>query len=146
MIGRIKDVPPGSSGRTLPVNTLETIVKVCQNFAMIQSGFVVKTRHHRGLSKLLGRALLAVAMLALRPAQAAPRGLPSQEGILNFGKINDHLFRGAQPDAPGIQSLKRLGIKTIINLRQTNDVWKAEESEAKTNGINYVSVPMHGLG
>jgi len=77
---------------------------------------------------------------------AGYRGLPPSEGILNFGKINDSLYRGAQPDAAGIQNLKRLGIKTIINLRMTGDVWKAEEAEARAGGILYTNLPMKGLG
>ena len=30
------------------------------------------------------------------------RGLPATEGIRNFGKIDGHLYRGAQPDAAAI--------------------------------------------
>ena len=77
---------------------------------------------------------------------ASQRGLPPQEGILNFGKINDSLYRGAQPDAAGIQNLKHLGIKTIINLRMSGDVWKSEEAEASASGILYTNLPMKGLG
>ncbi len=78
-------------------------------------------------------------------AGAGERGLPRSEGIANFGKVNDRLYRGAQPDAPGIRNLKKLGIKTIINLRMTNEVWKAEETEASANGITYTNVPMNGI-
>jgi protein tyrosine/serine phosphatase len=77
---------------------------------------------------------------------AGPRGQPAQEGIGNFGKVSDSLFRGAQPDAAGIQSLKRLGVKLIINLRRTNDVWPGEAANARANGIDYTNVPMKGLG
>jgi protein tyrosine/serine phosphatase len=126
--------------------SLDIVHKPHQNPAMIQSGMVIRTWHRSVASKLLGRALLAMAIIAILPASAAQRGLPAQAGILNFGKINDNLYRGAQPDAPGIQSLKRLGVKTIINLRKTNDVSKAEEAAARTNGITFISVPMNGLG
>jgi protein tyrosine/serine phosphatase len=77
---------------------------------------------------------------------AGPRGQPAQEGIGNFGKVGDSLFRGAQPDGAGIQSLKRLGVKLIINLRQTNDVWQGEAANAWANGIDYTNVPLKGLG
>ena len=75
----------------------------------------------------------------------AGAGEPGLEGIVNFGKVNDGLYRGAQPDTLGIGNLKRLGIKTIINLRMTNEVWKAEETEANANGITYTNVPMNGF-
>jgi len=41
-------------------------------------------------------------------------GLP---GLPNFHKVSDELYRGAQPTKQGIEQLKKLGIKTIINLR-----------------------------
>lgn len=74
------------------------------------------------------------------------RGLPAQEGIVNFGKVNDALYRGAQPSAPAITNLARLGIRTIINLRRTNDVWKGEEQTARLGGILYTNLPLAGLG
>ena len=91
--------------------------------------------------------LFVVLLLAAgNLAGAGPRGLPPSEGIANFGKVNDSLYRGAQPDDRGIRNLKQLGIKTILNLRQTNDVWKAEETEAVANGLVYTNVPMKGFG
>jgi uncharacterized protein (TIGR01244 family) len=66
-------------------------------------------------------------------------------GITNFARVNDRLFRGAQPDGDGMKSLARLGVKTIINLRMTNDVWSAEEAAARAAGITYTNVPMSGI-
>ena len=66
------------------------------------------------------------------------------EGIPNYDRVNDGLCRGAQPDALGIQSLKRLGVKTIVNLRKTNDVWAPEEAQARAAGMTYTHVPMSG--
>ena len=90
---------------------------------------------------LLSFALLLVAGGSLT---AHARGLPVQEGILNFGKISEHLYRGAQPDATGIQSLKKLGVKLIVNLRMPGDCWKPEAAEAAANGILYTNIPMSG--
>lgn len=79
-------------------------------------------------------------------AFAGERGVPPSQGIGNFGKVSESLYRGAQPDATAITNLSRLGIKTIINLRMTNDVWKPEESLARANGILYTNIPLRGLG
>jgi protein tyrosine/serine phosphatase len=76
----------------------------------------------------------------------AQRGMPAQQGILNFGKISDALYRGAQPDAPGLTNLAKLGIKLIINLRMTNDLWAPEESLARAQGLLYTNIPLRGLG
>ena len=87
-------------------------------------------------------------MLLLTAAMcvAGERGVPTLEGITNFGKVNERLFRGAQPDAAGIASLARLGIKSIINLRMTNEVWKGEEAQSQARGIIYTNVPLRGIG
>jgi protein tyrosine/serine phosphatase len=77
---------------------------------------------------------------------AHARGLPAQQGILNFGRVSERLYRGAQPDSSGLQSLKRLGVKMIVNLRMPGDGWKEEAAEAEANGIVYTNFPMHGTG
>jgi protein tyrosine/serine phosphatase len=78
-------------------------------------------------------------------SSAEARGLPTQEGIINFGKINDRLYRGAQPDAAGLKNLKKLGVKMIVNLRMPGDDWKEEAAEASANGLLYTNFPMHPL-
>jgi protein tyrosine phosphatase (PTP) superfamily phosphohydrolase (DUF442 family) len=74
------------------------------------------------------------------------RGLPMREGILNFAKVSDRLYRGAQPNSEGIKSLKNLGVKTIINLRMTEESWKDEAALAVAHGISYTNVPFRGFG
>src|SRR6266567_2981749 len=96
--------------------------------------------HIQGSHRLL---VLAVVIAACAAGQ---RGLPPQEGIANFGKVAERLYRGAQPDESGIKNLKRLGIKTILNLRMTNEVMKVEEAEARANGMVHTNVPMSGVG
>ncbi len=39
------------------------------------------------------------------------------EGVPNLFKVSDTLYRSQQPTAAGMQNLKALGIKTLINLR-----------------------------
>ena len=77
---------------------------------------------------------------------ASSRGLPAQAGIINFGKVNEVLYRGAHPDAASLKNLQRLGIKTIINLHLPEEGWKAEAAEAAANGLVYTNVPLRGLG
>lgn len=64
-----------------------------------------------------------------------------RQGLSNCYKVSDNLYRGAQPDKTGIQELKKLGIKTIINLRLTNT-----DAELITNsGIKYYFLPVNTL-
>jgi protein tyrosine/serine phosphatase len=93
------------------------------------------------------RALCAVLLIATAiVAAAGDRGVPASQGIINFGKINEVLYRGAQPDAAGIRNLKGLGIKSIVNLCMPNDLWQAELAEASANGIVYTNIPMKRFG
>jgi protein tyrosine/serine phosphatase len=59
----------------------------------------------------------------------------------NFGRVNERLYRGGQPQTGGIQKLASLGINTIINLRADDERALAEEREAKLEGLRYFNVP-----
>ena len=72
--------------------------------------------------------------------------MPATYNIVNFGRVNERFYRGAQPDEAGIASLKALGIKTIINLRMADDVFKAELALVEKNSMVYTNVPMNGIG
>jgi tyrosine-protein phosphatase SIW14 len=66
-------------------------------------------------------------------------------GVPNSGKINDHLFRGAQPREPGLLELKKLGITTIVNLRgEDPEAFGWEEKKAESLGIRFVHIPVDG--
>lgn len=41
-------------------------------------------------------------------------------GVPNLHKVNEDLYRSAQPTAEGMKELKKVGIKTIVNLRSFN--------------------------
>jgi len=66
-------------------------------------------------------------------------------GIPNAGKINDVLYRGAQPRKHGLAELKKLGISTIVDLRgedQNKIDW--ERREAQALGMRFVHIPVSG--
>ncbi|MBN2340578.1 MAG: tyrosine-protein phosphatase [Deltaproteobacteria bacterium] len=75
-----------------------------------------------------------------RPAEwAAPKTVA---GVKNFHQLNDHLFRGAQPTESGFHALKRMGVKTIVNLRNFHSD-KDGIAEAELNGVfHVVEIPM----
>lgn len=79
-------------------------------------------------------------------AVALPLAAANQDPNLpNFMKVDDHVFRGAQPTEQGILALAKLGIKTIVDLREVDERWTAEENIVKAAGMNYVNVPMRGM-
>jgi protein tyrosine/serine phosphatase len=65
--------------------------------------------------------------------------------IPNSGRINDHLFRGAQPKSQGLAELKKLGITTVVDLRGEDPekiVW--ERQQADSLGMRFVPIPVSG--
>lgn len=85
-----------------------------------------------------------LAGLLLLAGCAHPPSSLRVSGVPNFHRVSDRLYRGAQPDAAGIQALAGLGVKTIINLRMADDVSPQEESAARAHGVGYLPVPLHG--
>jgi protein tyrosine phosphatase (PTP) superfamily phosphohydrolase (DUF442 family) len=66
-------------------------------------------------------------------------------GIPNSGKINDHLYRGAQPQDTGLLELKKLGITTIVDLRDEDPAKSGwEEKRAESLGIRFLHIPVSG--
>src|SRR5579863_7889730 len=69
---------------------------------------------------------------------------PDAPGVGNFHQINDHLYRGAQPTALGFQSLAKLGVKTVVDLRESGGRSQAEEKIVTGLGMRYLSIPLSG--
>src|ERR1700738_2474465 len=67
-------------------------------------------------------------------------------GVPNPGKINDGLYRGAQPNEQGLAELKKLGITTIVDLR-AEDRGKSEweRQQAEKLGMRFVHIPIAGF-
>ena len=66
-------------------------------------------------------------------------------GISDFGKVNDFLYRGAQPKDNGVEQLKKLGIDTIVDLRsKLHGLIENERQRAETLGIRFINLPGSG--
>jgi tyrosine-protein phosphatase SIW14 len=66
-------------------------------------------------------------------------------GLPNGGRVNDSLYRGAQPHTAGIQELKKLGITTIVDLRGENPALRdSERQQAESLGMRFLSIPVSG--
>ncbi len=86
---------------------------------------------------LLGLAALAGARKALLP----PLRQGEDPALPNFHRVNETLYRGAQPTAEGIAQLRRLGVRTVINLRKPEEAL-AERPLVEQQGMNFVSEPL----
>lgn len=73
----------------------------------------------------------------------APAAGPARvEGVSlkNFGRVNEHYYRGPQPGPEEFAELKRLGVKTVIDLRK--DSKKGAGEWAGAAGLRYVNLPL----
>lgn len=93
------------------------------------------------MKKLILLLLLALCGITLasetnRPAAwAKPIEL---EGVPNLHKVSDTLYRSAQPTAIGMQNLKAMGIKTVINLRS----FHSDRDELAGTDLSYEHLTM----
>jgi protein tyrosine phosphatase (PTP) superfamily phosphohydrolase (DUF442 family) len=90
------------------------------------------------LISLAGRAPLTLLLSLPLLAGSVP-------GIGNFDQVDNHVYRGGQPNADGFHYLATLGVKTVIDLRETGDRAKQEERVVTAAGMKYLNVPMTGL-
>ncbi|HTQ55959.1 MAG TPA: sulfur transferase domain-containing protein [Bryobacteraceae bacterium] len=76
---------------------------------------------------------------------AFPLLAASAPGIRNFDQVDAHVYRGGQPTDEGFQYLAKIGVKTVIDLREAGPRAEAEERAVASAGMHYVNVPMTGL-
>src|SRR5215470_5381345 len=97
-----------------------------------------------------GVAAVVVILLALSLAGAAgaafdgkkdKRGAVEDPDVKNFGKVNDHIYRGGQPEANEYRGLAAIGIKTVIDLRE--DPERYARGSAEGAGLRYINLPLN---
>ncbi len=66
-------------------------------------------------------------------------------GIGNFHQVDARVYRGAQPTEQGFQYLAKVGVKTVIDLRESDGRARKEEQMVTAAGMKYINVPMSGL-
>ncbi|MGH9845194.1 MAG: fused DSP-PTPase phosphatase/NAD kinase-like protein [Blastocatellia bacterium] len=60
--------------------------------------------------------------------------------IENFGRINGHIYRGAQPKRDQYRQLAAIGVKTVLDLR--GDAERDSRAEAEGAGLRYLNLPL----
>jgi protein tyrosine/serine phosphatase len=89
---------------------------------------------HRGL--LPGLLALSLSLAGLRAAS-----IPDVAGVSNFHQVDEHVYRGAQPNGQGFAGLAKIGIRTVIDLRGE----RSEESDVQRAGMHYVRLAWSGF-
>jgi len=60
--------------------------------------------------------------------------------IKNFGQMSEGYYRGGQPKEEEFQSLKSLGVETVIDLQEKPK--KFEKALVESLGMTYINIPM----
>ena len=90
--------------------------------------------------------VILVTCLGLLTARAGvnhdqePAQGPLFVNVENFGKVNDHIYRGGQPNGDNYRQLVTIGIKTVLDLRSDSERGAKELAEAA--GLRYINLPM----
>lgn len=88
---------------------------------------------------ILMASLSSLAASADQPARPASWAQKLDvEGAPNLHRVSQGLYRSAQPSAQGMENLKKLGIRTVVNLR----TFHSDRDEIGAAGLNYIRIPM----
>ena len=92
---------------------------------------LVATSHHAALGPASSDDQLAAA-----PAQKL-----ALNGVPNFGRVTENLYRGGQPTEEGFRELKKLGIEIVVNFRDEPARIEEERQAVEALGLRPVSIP-----
>ncbi len=123
------------SEKTKSVRSRYTVVLLVGAVAICAAVYLVQTYGQEMLSLLVSNERDAEAALASERQWAQRLEVP---GVENLHKVSDDLYRGAQPSVEGMQQLKELGIKTIVNLRS----FHSDRGEIGDTGLSYEHIYM----
>lgn len=75
-----------------------------------------------------------------KPVEHRPAISVSRPGVPNLFQVSETLYRGGQPNAEGYEELRKLGIKTVVNLRSFGN----DESLVKEAKLDYLRIDIDG--
>src|SRR5262245_20996919 len=86
------------------------------------------------------------AAIALLTILASPVPSMAQDakpaGVERFLRVDDRLFRAAHPTQAGLKSLLDTGVRTVISLRDDNDIGYDERKAAEALGMKWINIPI----
>ena len=103
--------------------------------------------HEFLLRRHIAALIVAVSIAApgyakdTRPSPQASATAAPPVRIDNFGRINEHYYRGAQPTGQDFADLAKLGIKTLIDLTN-GDGDSSEQRLAEGAGMKFFNIAM----
>lgn len=96
----------------------------------------------RYLVALLRFGTLIGGVLLLQGCATTALQVQQTHELPAFHQVDEGFYRGGQPSRAGLEQLQRMGIKTIISLRQPSKVMEEERRLAEQLGMRWVHIPM----
>jgi tyrosine-protein phosphatase SIW14 len=95
---------------------------------------------------LISTSFLTAVPQQVRNASNSPAHPPiatrqKVNGISDFAEVSPQLYRGAQPGRAGIESLKKMGVGIVVDMRGGRN--KSEKAAVQKAGMQYVSISWH---
>ena len=84
------------------------------------------------------QAIRFIVAVSLATVPGAKLFAQNATGISNFGKVNTNYYRGGKLNLNAAMVLKRIGVKTVIDLQEKPD--QKEAVWALTSGLKYVNI------
>ncbi len=78
------------------------------------------------------------ASATLPPEARLSERIYQLQGISNGGRVAPGIYRGAQPGPEGYETLRKMGIRTVIDLRTT----ESEQREVEAAGMKAIAIPI----
>jgi protein-tyrosine phosphatase len=63
------------------------------------------------------------------------------QGLPNFGRVTENLYRGAQPTSDGFNALHAMGVGMVVNFRDDRAEMATEKHQVEFLGIKYIEIP-----
>ena len=108
----------------------------------LKEAFVNSPISSRTYPRFFSQVVLSVLTLAFLSVTQATAQSAQVTGVKNFGRVTDRFFRGGAVTPEGVENLAQMGVRTIIDLRDSPDA--DEPAVCKDNGIRYLNFPMTG--
>ena len=93
-------------------------------------------RHFKHSILFAVSSILLLSVASFAQTDTASKNLP------NFHKVNENLYRGGQPKNDGFAELKKLGIATVIDLRDDDENSQKEKKLVETAGMRFINFPL----
>ena len=99
----------------------------------------------RQFAGLLVALAIAIPVSAkdVKPTAPASATAPPAVHIDNFGRVNEHYYRGAQPTEQDFADLAKLGVKATIDLTNGDDEDGREQQLAEGAGLKFFKLAMN---